>query len=1276
MRFIADGPSIPDNLLLARDQGRVIFFCGAGVSRARANLPDFFGLAKKVIASLGVSEDSPACKLIREAETIDMRIGLSGVISADRVFGLLERDFLPRDIEAAVATALKPSADRDLSAHKLLLDLATTQEGIVRLVTTNFDRLFDDCDRHLPAWQPPRLPDPSRPNEFNGIVYLHGRAKSDYDGAEKDGFVLSSSEFGRAYLSDGWATSFFREIIQRYVVVFVGYTADDPPVQYLLEALNKASGKLDNVYAFQSGGVNDAASRWRHKGVEAIAYDSADGHSALWQTLAAWAERARNPDRWYSAVIELSKGGPDILAPHERGQVAHIVSTYEGAKRFSEGDEPPCAEWLCVFDPARRFAKPGYQGSMLERGPYIDPFDLYGLDSDVPPNKINPDDHTPKREIATGSWDAFALNRLDWALLNENNLPSLRGHWATHSPRLAPRLHQLGIWIAKVSSNPAAIWWAAHQAPLHPDIRDLIRWEVEKSTRVSAPEIRRAWRFLFEAWDSFKGAFPGELFELKALIAKDGWDGAMLRQYVELRRPILKVEPNYWGGPKPPSESSSSSIRDLFSKDVAYPDQSEAMSIPDGWVAAMTAGLRGNLEHALALETEVGGYGLTDISPILADDHGESYGQAHGLSAAVIEFTSLFSRLASLDAANARHEFNSWPTTDDTIFARLRIWAAGNAKVISPTDFGDVIDSISDDAFWDSRHQRDFLLVLSGRWSDLSEAARDSIERRLLSGPARWEDEENDHFQERKASDTLTRIHWLSKSGCKFGFNLGSITEALRSRAPKWDAEYADAAAESLEGRSGFVETRTDYDALLKEPLSSTLARAKELSGRTKDFLIESDPFAGLSAERPIRAFSALTHAAKAGDYPEWAWQTFLRPAARENDKARLVLLIASQLVRYPTEVVALLAAPISDWLVRASKILAPSYPKAFDEVLRTLIDSLRLHPIKGRSGIIRGSHEPDWTMEAINAPVGKMAQALFNDPRKDELRHSGGFLAPWLNVVEALLDLGGDMRRHAIVLFFHNLNWFYTIDPSWTEKKLLIVFSGDNEYDQDAAWAGFLWGARVPNQRLYSRLKPDLLSFAKQPLPSRRGYGEVLAAIILAGWGSTSEINGERLISNQEMRGLLLKVDDNFRLRILWKLERWSTDKDDKGRWALQLPEFLQDVWPRHISAKSPAISARLCDLAFSDESRFPKVAAIVLPLLTKIDRGHVILPNLRKSKDNIVDLYPEQTLALLDAVLPDNAAIWPYGIEVNLSRIGDADSRLNLDERLISLKRRWDAR
>jgi len=111
MRFLANGPSIPDELLVARDEGRVIFFCGAGVSRARAGLTDFFGLAQRVVDTLGVISDSPAKRLIEAAREIDSTIGISGLISADRVFGLLEREFLVKDIQAAVAESLKSGPD-------------------------------------------------------------------------------------------------------------------------------------------------------------------------------------------------------------------------------------------------------------------------------------------------------------------------------------------------------------------------------------------------------------------------------------------------------------------------------------------------------------------------------------------------------------------------------------------------------------------------------------------------------------------------------------------------------------------------------------------------------------------------------------------------------------------------------------------------------------------------------------------------------------------------------------------------------------------------------------------------------------------------------------------------------------------------------------------------------------------------------------------------------------------------------------------------------------
>lgn len=158
-------------------------------------------------------------------------------------------------------------------------------------------------------------------------------------------------------------------------------------------------------------------------------------------------------------------------------------------------------------------------------------------------------------------------------------------------------------------------------------------------------------------------------------------------------------------------------------------------------------------------------------------------------------------------------------------------------------------------------------------------------------------------------------------------------------------------------------------------------------------------------------------------------------------------------------------------------------------------------------------------------------------------------------------------------------------------------------------------------------------------------------------------------------MRDILLNADDDFRSNTLWHLERWSQKKEEGG-WGAKLPVFLSEVWPRHKKAKSPRISARLCDLAFSDAAIFSKIKDIVLPLASEINQEHIMFHNLTNANNNIVDQFPEKTLALLFAVLPQNVSAWPYGIEATLERIGVADPSLLSDGRLVELKRRWNAR
>src|SRR3546814_13217131 len=75
--------------------------------------------------------------------------GVGGLLATDRVFGLLEREFEVADVRAAVAEAITPEPNAGLGAHRTLLTLATSRAGVTRLVTTNFDLLFEACDAEI-----------------------------------------------------------------------------------------------------------------------------------------------------------------------------------------------------------------------------------------------------------------------------------------------------------------------------------------------------------------------------------------------------------------------------------------------------------------------------------------------------------------------------------------------------------------------------------------------------------------------------------------------------------------------------------------------------------------------------------------------------------------------------------------------------------------------------------------------------------------------------------------------------------------------------------------------------------------------------------------------------------------------------------------------------------------------------------------------------------------------------------------------------------------------
>lgn len=1259
MRFIDDGPVFPDELLTARDDGQVLFFCGAGVSRAKAGLPDFYGLADLVVDALRASPNSPARRLIEAARKQEQIAGVGGLLPADRVFALLERDFLVADVRAAVAQALRTGPGVDLAAHRTILELARDPTGVVRLVTTNFDLLFEACDAALARRAPPSLPDPRRPRDFHGVMHLHGHVTDGYDAAHDDEFVLSSADFGRAYLSDGWATRFIRSLIDHYRLVFVGYAADDPPVHYLLEALNRDGERGAELYAFQSGDDENATALWEHKGVRAIAYDPADGHAQLWRSLEAWAERARNPAAWTAGVLNAAKAGPRPLTPVQRGQVRHIISTASGAHAFS--DAAPSAEWLCCFDARARYTPPFKAAS---GDGVVDLFEAYGLDDDVPPPATNPDNPLVERRVPDGAWDGLVANKNERQDLAPEQAGALRGHWALGAPNLTQRLRWLAIWLGQVCDQPAAAWWAAGQAGLHPDARSLIRRRLQDLPQPSAA-IEQAWRYTLRGWEAPRRG-DMEWMELEIEIRRAGWTSStlqawadLIRPYVKTRRPLMRTEP-----PPPRPDLKRDDVVDL---DLEFPEIERHVPFPVDQLPRVAAALRGALDVGIDLSLETRGYEGLPVPPIEADPNltGESFGRTYGIAALFFDYVDTLQRLVAAAPGAAQKEIAAW-RSDSTMFNRLRIWAAGRKDFMGPAEAARALLALDRDTFWSGDNQRDLLVALERRWGEFPASLRRRLERRLLTGPRLGRGTPSER-RERRAHRMLSRLMWLQNRGCAVSVDLDPILTSLRAEAPQWIDAYAERAADSMEGRSGWVGRDPSTRGLEFEPPARLLARAAELGGHDYDRMIDRVPLAGIAETKPARFLRALGVAAMRGEGQPKAWETFLLSEARSKDRDRLAQAIGLRLLKLPEPIFAGIALSVAEWMLRLAAPLQARAPDIFEALWDALLAVFRAHPETTDSGMLHSAGH-DWAGHALNAPGGKLAQALLKDPAVQ----NGGLSVSWLRRAECLLAVDGAVRCDALVMFAHHVRWFYLHAAAWTTEHLLSVL-GDGGEDEKAFWAGFFWAARFPGFELYSRLKPHLLAMAAS-LRGRGGHLEVLAGLILGGWGSIDESTGRSAVSDDELREVLRSGGEPTRGQMLWQLQAWS--RDAESEWCDKRLRLLRDVWPRERAARSPDVSEHLFELAVeADPADFPALVDVVTPLMTPVSQRALGMVSLAQKDGKAETLDGLALLTLVFTALPADASQWPYGAD---SVVGVLARRAETaqDARTVELRRRLAAR
>lgn len=353
MQFVADGPNVPEELLQAHEEGRVIFFCGAGISYP-AGLPGFKGLVEKIYANAHASPNNIEEQAFSREQF-------------DAALDLLERR-IPgqrRTVRTALFKALKPNLKLPgaTATHEALLRLAQTRSGTLRLVTTNFDRIFEAAAKrsHLKfqTYTAPMLPIPKN-SRWDGLVFLHGLLPKKADEHALNRLVVTSGDFGLAYLTERWAARFVSELFRNYIVCFIGYRINDPVLRYMMDALaaDRMLGEVTpQAWAFgdcEPGQEDLKTVEWEAKGVTPILYEVTPGshdHFRLHTTLHAWSETYRDgttgKERMVSANA-LARPSSSTKEDDFVGRMLWALSDKSGlpAKRFADFNPAPALEWF------------------------------------------------------------------------------------------------------------------------------------------------------------------------------------------------------------------------------------------------------------------------------------------------------------------------------------------------------------------------------------------------------------------------------------------------------------------------------------------------------------------------------------------------------------------------------------------------------------------------------------------------------------------------------------------------------------------------------------------------------------------------------------------------------------------------------------------------------------------------------------------------------------------------------------------------------------------
>jgi len=1244
----------------------VVFFCGAGISYP-AGLPDFKGLVDAIYRLNGTAPTDI------EREALDRG-------QFDAALDLLERR-LPGQrlaVRRALSQALRPKLRRKgaTATQAALLRLARSREGALRLVTTNFDRVFHTAARRtgqaFQTYAAPMLPIPKN-SRWNGLVYLHGLLPEKMDDTDLNRLVVTSGDFGLAYLTERWAARFVSELFRNYVVCFVGYSIDDPVLRYMMDAL-AADRMLGEVtpQAWALGNCEPGQElrktiEWEAKGVTPILYQMPAGshdHSALHKTLHAWADTYRDGVLGKERIVvshALARPSASTRQDDFVGRMLWALSDKSGlpAKRFADFNPVPSLNWLL-----EAFSDERFQHSDLARFD-VPPRDR--ADAELRFSLIHrpaPYDRTPRMLLASGGitgsqWDDVMFHLARW----------LTRHLG--DPRLV-------IWIAQRGGQLRDRWpWLIEHeldrfASLERDGKsaELNEIRLQAPNAIPCPLMRTLWCLLLSGRVTSTWHDP-DLYRWKGRLKRNGLSTTLRLELRELLAPQVILKKPFRSSSEEESTEEPRYLRQLVDWELVLAADHVHSALRDladeHWRSVLPQLLEDFqqlLRDALDLLHELGEaddrsdrshWDLPSIAP-----HWQNRGFRDWVS--LIELLrDAWLAIRSNDSARTVLVAQAWFALPYPTFKRLALFAASQEACITPELWVDWL--LADAAWWlwSEELHRETMRLLVSQGGQLSGETQLRLEQAILLGPPREKypsDLEAEWWLYHQNRNVWLRLAKLSASGLKLSATAFQRLQELSATNSRWCFEPHER-EEFLHWMSGTGDP--DY----KESRNVDIAprKRRELVQWLKKPQLERSPFyedtwSAICRKHLLNSLYALGDLERDGIWPGGRWREALQVWSEEKMVRRSWRYASSLVQTMPDTIIQEIIHAVTWWIEAVSKSI-----NRHEEILLNLCRRVLALPLEPSTGMTRNGEPLDQPVtEAINHPVGHITQALINlwfkrNPNDDDQLPND--IEPSFT---ELCDVHVNRFRYGRVMLGAQLIALFRVDQAWTEKYLLPLFSWNNPGEAKAVWEGFLWSPRL-YQPLLVAFKPQFLESANHYADLGEHRQQFAAFLTYVALGPTEGYTVHELRSAIEM---LPKEGLEESAQALYQALEGAADQRE-DYWKNRVQPFWHSVWPKSRDLATPRIAGSLTRLIIATRSEFPSALAAMQDWLQPIEHPDYVVNLLRES--GLCKRFPADALRLLNAVISGQQWV-PRELGQCLDEIEQAASDLAHDAGYLRLR------